>query len=105
MFIKNRTPAQIAEVGGAASPSEFRDPQTDLQRVKDPQWCVVRAGRWCDASQVARPELCTCAVPHAPTCPLRLIVLGVCTHLGCVPISNAGDYGGWYWCVAWERGR
>lgn len=26
----------------------------------------------------------------------RLIVLGICTHLGCVPISGAGDYGGWF---------
>ncbi len=26
----------------------------------------------------------------------RLIVLGVCTHLGCVPIANAGDYNGWF---------
>ena len=26
-----------------------------------------------------------------------LVVLGVCTHLGCVPISNAGDFkGGWF---------
>jgi len=25
-----------------------------------------------------------------------LVVLGVCTHLGCVPIANAGDYGGYY---------
>jgi len=25
-----------------------------------------------------------------------LVVLGICTHLGCVPISNAGDYGGWF---------
>jgi hypothetical protein len=23
-------------------------------------------------------------------------VLGICTHLGCVPISGAGDYGGWF---------
>jgi ubiquinol-cytochrome c reductase iron-sulfur subunit len=28
--------------------------------------------------------------------PKWLIVLGICTHLGCVPISNAGDYGGWF---------
>jgi hypothetical protein len=27
---------------------------------------------------------------------IRLIVLGICTHLGCVPISGAGDYGGWF---------
>uniref|UniRef100_A0A3P9KK30 Cytochrome b-c1 complex subunit Rieske, mitochondrial n=1 Tax=Oryzias latipes TaxID=8090 RepID=A0A3P9KK30_ORYLA len=28
--------------------------------------------------------------------PKWVIVLGVCTHLGCVPISNAGDFGGYY---------
>jgi ubiquinol-cytochrome c reductase iron-sulfur subunit len=25
-----------------------------------------------------------------------LVVIGVCTHLGCVPIEYAGDYGGWF---------
>ncbi|TMS38671.1 hypothetical protein L596_005343 [Steinernema carpocapsae] len=24
------------------------------------------------------------------------VVIGVCTHLGCVPIANAGDFGGYY---------
>merc|ERR1711970_1645 len=28
--------------------------------------------------------------------PQWLVVLGVCTHLGCVPIADAGDYGGYY---------
>ncbi|CAG5115595.1 unnamed protein product [Candidula unifasciata] len=28
--------------------------------------------------------------------PKFLILVGVCTHLGCVPIANAGDYGGYY---------
>merc|ERR1712020_47740 len=28
--------------------------------------------------------------------PEYLVVLGVCTHLGCVPIANAGDWGGYY---------
>nr|XP_057932926.1 cytochrome b-c1 complex subunit Rieske, mitochondrial [Doryrhamphus excisus] len=28
--------------------------------------------------------------------PSWVIVLGVCTHLGCVPIANAGDFGGYY---------
>lgn len=28
--------------------------------------------------------------------PKFLVVLGVCTHLGCVPISDAGEYGGYY---------
>lgn len=25
-----------------------------------------------------------------------LVMLGVCTHLGCVPIGEAGEYGGWF---------
>jgi ubiquinol-cytochrome c reductase iron-sulfur subunit len=28
--------------------------------------------------------------------PEWLIMLGVCTHLGCVPIGESGDYGGWF---------
>lgn len=24
-----------------------------------------------------------------------LVVVGVCTHLGCIPLSNSGDFGGW----------
>ncbi|XP_002969387.2 cytochrome b-c1 complex subunit Rieske-4, mitochondrial [Selaginella moellendorffii] len=35
-----------------------------------------------DAERVVNPEW--------------LIVIGVCTHLGCVPLPNAGDYGGWF---------
>jgi len=25
-----------------------------------------------------------------------LIVMGICTHFGCVPLNGAGDYGGWF---------
>ena len=28
--------------------------------------------------------------------PEWLVVLGVCTHLGCVPLGNSGDYHGWF---------
>ena len=63
MFIKHRTPEQIAEVSGPAAPADFRHVQTDAERALKPNW---------------------------------LVVLGVCTHLGCVPIPNAGDYNGWY---------
>ncbi len=44
-----------------------------MSELKDPQT---------DASRVQDPKW--------------LIVLGVCTHLGCVPISGAGEYGGWF---------
>ena len=25
-----------------------------------------------------------------------LVMLGVCTHLGCVPLKDKGDYNGWF---------
>ena len=28
--------------------------------------------------------------------PEWMILIGVCTHLGCVPIANAGEYGGYF---------
>lgn len=28
--------------------------------------------------------------------PHWLVMVGICTHLGCVPIGNSGDYDGWY---------
>ena len=28
--------------------------------------------------------------------PEWLVLVGVCTHLGCVPLGAAGDYGGWF---------
>ncbi|KAA8499873.1 Cytochrome b-c1 complex subunit Rieske, mitochondrial [Porphyridium purpureum] len=36
--------------------------------------------------------------PDALRCPDPewAVFLGVCTHLGCVPIANAGDYKGWF---------
>ncbi len=45
----------------------------DVAKLRDPQK---------DSDRVKRPEW--------------LVMLGVCTHLGCVPIGEAGDYGGWY---------
>lgn len=35
-----------------------------------------------DAERVEKPEW--------------LVVLGICTHLGCVPIGGAGEYNGWF---------
>jgi len=62
VFIRHRTQAEIDEARSADWKS-LRDPQSDEDRVKKPEW---------------------------------LVMLGVCTHLGCVPIGEAGDYGGWY---------
>ena len=47
--------------------------QTSLKDLKDPQE---------DKERVKKAEW--------------LVVVGVCTHLGCVPIGNKGDYDGWF---------
>ena len=73
LFIRHRTPEEI-KVAEAVPLSELRDPQTDNSRVTD-------------TAKKVRPEW--------------LIQIGVCTHLGCVPLGNkAGDpkgpFGGWF---------
>ncbi|ODQ52125.1 ubiquinol-cytochrome c reductase iron-sulfur subunit [Saitoella complicata NRRL Y-17804] len=45
----------------------------DVSSLRDPQK---------DEERVKKPEW--------------LVMLGVCTHLGCVPIGEAGEYGGWF---------
>ena len=45
----------------------------NLEELKDPQK---------DEDRVKKPEW--------------LIMTGVCTHLGCVPLGNKGDFGGWF---------
>jgi len=50
-----------------------RERSVDHSSLRDPQK---------DEERVTRPQW--------------LIIMGVCTHLGCVPIANAGDYGGYY---------
>ena len=54
--------------------SQLPDPETDNKRVTD-------------TAKKIRPEW--------------LIIVGVCTHLGCVPLGNKpgdpkGEYGGWF---------
>lgn len=47
--------------------------KVDLSTLRDPQ---------SDSDRCLNPEW--------------LVVVGVCTHLGCVPLPNAGDYHGWF---------
>ncbi|EEP75843.1 ubiquinol-cytochrome c reductase iron-sulfur subunit [Uncinocarpus reesii 1704] len=46
---------------------------TNWEGLRDPQP---------DSDRVKKPEW--------------LVMLGVCTHLGCVPIGESGDFGGWF---------
>jgi ubiquinol-cytochrome c reductase iron-sulfur subunit len=61
VFIRHRTQSEIEEAR-QVDWKTLRDPESDDQRVKNPEW---------------------------------LVMLGVCTHLGCVPIGESGDFGGW----------
>ena len=55
------------------TPKEIQEAQnTPMSDLKDPQT---------DESRVQKPEW--------------LIVLGICTHLGCVPLGHEGQYDGW----------
>ena len=51
--------------------SKARD--VDLKKLKDPEK---------DEDRAKNPEW--------------LVMLGVCTHLGCVPLGDKGEYGGWF---------
>jgi ubiquinol-cytochrome c reductase iron-sulfur subunit len=67
VFVDHRTDDEI-KAAQAVDVASLRDPQTDGERVKKPEW---------------------------------LIVVGVCTHLGCVPLGQKatdtrGDFGGWF---------
>ena len=73
VFIRHRTPEEIKEAE-AVPMSVLPDPQTDDARVTD------------SAKKVRREWL---------------VMIGVCTHLGCVPLGNKpgdpkGEYGGWF---------
>jgi len=50
-----------------------RERAVDLASLRDPQT---------DDSRVKNPDW--------------LVIIGICTHLGCVPIANAGDFGGYF---------
>ncbi|KAF2225252.1 ubiquinol-cytochrome c reductase iron-sulfur subunit [Elsinoe ampelina] len=53
----------------------------EIKEAEDTKWEALRDPQP-DSDRVQKPEW--------------LIMLGVCTHLGCVPIGEAGDFGGWF---------
>ncbi|XP_054006696.1 cytochrome b-c1 complex subunit Rieske, mitochondrial-like [Hylaeus anthracinus] len=64
IFIYNR-PQSIIERERLVNVAQLRDPESDEERAKRPEW---------------------------------LIVTGICTHLGCIPIPNAGNIPGGFYC-------
>ena len=68
IFVRHRTPAEIK----AAQ-------DVDLKTLPDPV---------ADADRVPKLD----GKPDEPW----LVVIGICTHLGCIPTGYAGEYGGWF---------
>lgn len=55
--------------------------QAEIEEAKSVDWEKLRDPQR-DEDRATKPEW--------------LVMIGVCTHLGCVPIGEAGDYGGWF---------
>ncbi|WP_069298700.1 ubiquinol-cytochrome c reductase iron-sulfur subunit [Neptunicoccus sediminis] len=75
VFIRRRTPEEI-EAARAVDLSELPDNQDRNANspgldAADENRTLDEAGEW-------------------------LVMMGVCTHLGCVPLGDAGDFGGWF---------
>ncbi len=76
VFIRRRTAEEIASVQDA-SLDDLIDPLARNENLDaelpalDTNRVIDEAGEW-------------------------LVMIGVCTHLGCVPLSDAGDYSGWF---------
>jgi ubiquinol-cytochrome c reductase iron-sulfur subunit len=76
VFIRRRTPEEI-EAARAVDVTTLPDPLADNGNIpaesdaSDQNRALDEAGEW-------------------------LVMVGVCTHLGCVPLGDAGDFGGWF---------
>jgi ubiquinol-cytochrome c reductase iron-sulfur subunit len=74
VFIRRRTAEEIA-AARAVKVDELRDQSSENANkpgdASDANRVMDDAGEW-------------------------LVMMGVCTHLGCVPLGNAGDFGGWF---------
>ena len=75
VFIRRRTPDEI-EAGRAVDITTLIDQTAENANkpgadASDENRTLDEAGEW-------------------------LVMMGVCTHLGCVPLGDAGDFGGWF---------
>lgn len=77
VFIRNRTDKEVEEAKAVA-----------LADLKDPVARNANADAAAEATDLARSA--------GEGKENWLVMIGVCTHLGCVPLGQAGDFGGWF---------
>jgi ubiquinol-cytochrome c reductase iron-sulfur subunit len=75
VFIRRRTPEDIeaarADDAAALPDGDARNPNQPGADASDANRALDESGEW-------------------------LVMIGVCTHFGCVPLAEAGDFGGWF---------
>ena len=81
VFIRRRREEEIVEAR-AVEMSELPDPFARNENIAAAS----------DASDVNRALV----QPGNDNAEEWLVMIGVCTHLGCVPLGDAGDFGGWF---------
>ncbi|MGV8938901.1 MAG: ubiquinol-cytochrome c reductase iron-sulfur subunit [Allorhizobium sp.] len=77
VFIRNRTEKEIEEAKAVA-----------LSDLKDPLARNANLAADAEATDIARTA--------GEGKENWLVMIGVCTHLGCVPLGESGEYGGWF---------
>lgn len=77
IFIRNRTPKEVDDAKS-----------TPLTALKDP---VARNANL--ASDAPATDLERSAGEGKEN---WLVMIGICTHLGCIPLGESGEYGGWF---------
>ena len=95
VFVRHRTSDEIKDAENTDW-HKLRDPQPDSERVKKPEWLIM-LGKSPQKEMAIEPPcpqgFCENIDEPRLTIPVNS---GVCTHLGCVPIGEAGDFGGWF---------
>jgi len=53
-----------------------------------------------EIEEAAKVQVASLPDPQADSARVKkpewLVVIGVCTHLGCIPLGNQGEYEGWF---------
>ena len=85
VFIRHRTGVEIqeAQAQDEEAISSLPDPMARNANLSDPEAPATDASR-------------TMPSPEGEAPGAWLVQIGVCTHLGCVPLGDAGDFGGWF---------
>ena len=84
VFIRHRTGAEIEEAKRQAE---------DVSALPDP---VARNPNLDNPEAPATDDNRVMPSPEGEGEGAWLVQMGVCTHLGCVPLGEAGDFGGWF---------